>query len=187
MYAFRPALTALAALGIATLTGCAVMAPPYQATVANAEAAKQMPQSVVVGMFSVQPGLDATSISLRGNPMKSPVGGDYAAYLAEALRKELTLAGKLDPSARIELGGVLIRNDISAGGISTNNGGMQVRFTVKRDAAVRYERTLDADLSWESSFVGAIAVGKAQENYPRIVQKLIATLLADPAFMAALK
>lgn len=177
----------LATVVVTALTGCAVMAPPYQASVGNAEAAKQFPQALVVGMFSVQPGLDATSISLRGNPMKSPVGADYAAYLADALRKELTLAGKLDPSSRVEISGVLLKNDISAGGISTNSGVMQVRFTVKRDAALRYERTLDADLSWESSFVGAIAVPKAQEAYPRMVQKLIGTLFADPAFLAALK
>ena len=32
--------------------------------------------------------------------MTSPVGSDYAAYLAEALRQELALAGKLDPERR---------------------------------------------------------------------------------------
>ncbi len=170
------------------LSACAIKAPMYQPSIDNVEALKSVPNKVAVGAFKVQPGIEgATSIGLRGSPMGSPVGADYAAYLAEALRQELTLAGKLDPTSRIEIGGVLLKNDISAAGISTNSGEMQVRFTVTRDGQTRYDRTLSASLSWESSFVGAIAIPKAVESYPRIVQKLIGTLWADADFQNAIK
>lgn len=182
------ARTAAVLAAALVLSACAIKAPLYQASIDNVEAIKRVPNKMAVGAFKVQPGIEgASSIGLRGNPMASPVGSDYAAYLAEALKQELTLAGKLDATSRIEIGGVVLKNDIAAAGISTNSGEMQVRFTVMRDGQTRYDRTLAATLSWESSFVGAIAVPKAQENYPRIVQKLIGTLWADADFQNAIK
>jgi hypothetical protein len=178
---------AVSALALAALTGCGLMTPPYQASVQTAEALKTAPTPMAVGAFTVQPGLDGTSIGLRAASMKSSVGGDYAAYLAEALRKELALATRLDPNSRLEISGVLLKNDIAAAGISTNSGEMQARFLVRRDGAVRYERTLDASLSWESSFFGGVAISAAQAAYPRLAQKLIGTLVADPAFQAAIR
>lgn len=182
------ARTAVAITAAALLSACAIKAPVYQPSIDNVEALKRVPSKVAVGTFKIQPGAEgASSISLRGSPMSSPVGSDYAAYLAEALKRELVLAGKFDAASRIEIGGVLLKNDIAAGGVSTNSGEMQVRFTVTREGQSRYDRTLSTTLTWDSSFVGAIAIPKAQESYPRIVQKLISTLLADADFQNAVK
>lgn len=178
---------AIGALTLATLTGCGVMTPPYQPSVQTAEALKAAPTPLAVGAFTVRTGLDGSAIRLRADTMRSSVGSDYAAYLAEALRKELALASRLDPSSPLEISGVLLKNDISAGGISTNSGEMQATFSVRTGGVVRYERTLDASLMWDSSLFGAIAVGAAQVAYPRLAQKLIGTLVADPAFQAAIR
>jgi hypothetical protein len=187
------ASSALRAFGVlafaALLHGCALQAASYQPSIDNVEAWKKSAANPVnLGSFTVKSdATGATSIGLRGNPMSSPVGADYAAYLADALRKELTLAGKLDPKSAIEISGALLKNDIAAGGVSTNSGEIEARFVVKRDGAVRYDAVKRAEASWESSFVGAVAVPKAQQQYPLLVQQLVARLLADTQFQAALR
>ncbi|EHR72647.1 hypothetical protein BurJ1DRAFT_3844 [Burkholderiales bacterium JOSHI_001] len=178
----------LPVLCLATLlSGCALQAPRYQPSIDNVEAIKKAGVKANVGAFTVAPGATGgSSISLRGNTMSAPTG-DYAAYLADALKQELTLAGGLDLKASVEVGGVLVKNDIAAGGMSTNSGEIEARFVVRSGSQVRYDATQRVDLSWESSFVGAVAIPKAQQQYPVLVQKLIGKLLADPQFLAALR
>jgi hypothetical protein len=178
-------LLALAAL----LHGCAITAAQYSPAIDNVEAFKKVAtRPAAIGTFVVGAGLQSGStIGLRGNSMNSPVGQDYAAYLADALRQELTLAGKLDPKSGIEISGALVKNDIAAGGVSTNSGEIEARFVVKVNGAERYQGVKRAEASWESSFVGAIAIPKAQQQYPLLVQKLISQLLADAQFVSALR
>jgi hypothetical protein len=186
----RRSLRLLGALALAALaTGCAMQAPPYSPLVDNAEALRKGgAPAVAVGTFTVQPGLGgASSIGLRGASMNSPVGSDYAAYLADALQRELSLAGKLDPKSRIVITGVLLKNDIAAGGISTNSGEIEASFVVVNDGQERYRRTHRAEASWDSSFVGAVAVPRAAAQYPLLVQKLLGQLFSDAAFAAALR
>lgn len=184
----RPLLAAVA-VACALLSGCAINAPAYQPSIGNVEQLKKSaPAPVNVGSFSVRPGIEgAGSISLRGNPMASPIGGDYAAYLADALRKDLMLAGKLDPKSGIEISGQLLKNDIAAGGFSTNSGEIEARFVVRRDNLERYNVVHRATDTWESSFVGAVAIPKAQQQYPVLVQKLLGLLFGDAQFQAAIK
>lgn len=178
----------LAVMAIALLaTGCAMQAPRYQPSLDNVEALKKSSgPPVTVGAFGVQAGAGGP-IGLRGSPMSSPVGADYSAYLADALQRELTLAGKLDPKSKIEISGVLIKNDISAAGISTNSGEIEARIVVKNDGTQRFDKVKRADATWDSSFMGGIAIPKAQAQYPLIVQKLLAAIWADADFQAAVK
>ena len=164
---------ALPAVLVAVLaSGCAMQAPRYQPSIGNVELLKKAPAPVAVGAFTVQAnGAGVTSIGLRGSGMTSPVGADYAAYLAEALQQELQLAGKLDAKSKIVVSGLLLKNDISAAGFSTNSGEMEAQFTVLNDGKEQYRATKRAELSWDSSFLGGIAIPKAQQQYPLIVQK----------------
>lgn len=184
-HAFR--LVALLAAAL-FLHGCALQAPRYQPSIDNVELIKKADlQPAALGAFTLQASAGGTSISLRGNQMSSSVGADYAAYLADALRQELSLAGKLDPKSSFEISGVLLKNDIAAGGISTNSGEIEARFVVKNGGKTGYDAIKRAEASWESSFVGGIAIPKAQQQYPVLVQQLLAKLLADPQFQAALR
>jgi hypothetical protein len=54
-------------------------------------------------------------------------------------------------------------------------------------STVRYKKVHKAHHEWPSSFAGAIAIPAAQQNYHVVVQKLLASLFADPEFSAALK
>jgi hypothetical protein len=178
-----------ALLAVLALHGCALKAPAYAPSIDNVEVMKRSGmRTVALGSFTVSAGAPGgAAIGLRGSSMESPVGADYAAYLGEALRQELVLAGKLDAKSDIEIGGTLMKNDIAAGGISTNSGEIEARFVVRRAGAMRYDALKRADASWESSFVGGIAIPKAQQQYPLLVQKLLSQLLADPQFLAALR
>jgi hypothetical protein len=167
-------------------SGCAMQAPRYTVSIDNVEQIKRAASQVKVGSFTVQAGTGG-AIGLRGSPMSSSVGNDYAAYLADALQQELKLAGKLNADSKLEISGQLLKNDISAGGFSTNSGEMEARFVVTNAGTVRFEKTKRAELSWESSFLGGVAIPKAQQQYPAIVQKLLSLLWGDAEFQAALK
>lgn len=173
----------------AILQACAIPAGNFSPALDNVDALKRAAvRPSTVGVFTVRAGMEgATSIGLRGNPMSSPVGADYAAYLADAIKQELVLAGKWDPKSELSISGTLIRNDIAAGGFSTNSGEIEARFVVLRGNEQRYQATKRATASWESSFVGAVAIPKAQQQYPVLVQMLLAQLYADPEFIAALR
>jgi hypothetical protein len=192
MFHIRHARIFAAAFAVLLASGCAMQAPRYQALIDNVEVIKQAPNSVSLGGFSVQAGSPAaasggTTLSVRASPMNSPVGTDYAAYLADALSQELIVAKKLDPKSKIEISGKLVKNDISAGGFSTNSGEIEAQFVVKKDGVVRFDKAKSASLTWDSSFLGAVAIPKAQQQYPVIVQKLLSLLWGDADFQAALK
>lgn len=178
----------LALMAVALLAACSTSAPRYQPSIDNVEVLKRTSGQVGVGTFVVKAGMsNATSIGLRASSMISPVAPDYAAYLADALRQELQLAGKLDPNSGIEISGALVRNEVNAGGLSTNDATIAAQFVVKKAGTVRYDKVKEASATWESSFVGAVAIPRAQQQYPVVVQKLLATLVADTDFQAALK
>jgi len=165
-----------------------MQAPPYQPSLDNVELLKKTASPTALGSFTVQAGgPGVVAIGLRGSSMNSPVGADYAAYLAGALYQELQLAGKLNPKSNVVITGLLLKNDIAAGGLSTNSGEIEAQFTVINGGQERYRGTHRAEMSWESSLFGAVAIPKAQQQYPLLVQKLLTQLWADARFQAALK
>lgn len=186
MFLSRHILGLVAVAALLLSTGCAIKAPQYNATLDNVEQLKKARAPVKLGSFTVGSGVGG-SIGLRGSPMESPVGSDYAAYLADALQKELKLSGKLDPNSKLEISGQLLKNDIAAAGIITNSGEIEARFVVKNDGIQRYDQIKRAELNWDSSLLGAIAIPRAQQQYPLIVQKLLALLWGDAKFHEALK
>lgn len=176
-------------LSIAALaSGCSLTAPRYTASLDNVQKLKDGGIAPTkVGAFRSEPGKDnPPAISLRGSSLASPYDNSYAAYLAEALKQELSLAGKLAPDAQVEVSGALQKNDINIP-ISTGSGDITARFIVTRGGTVRYDQVKTIHDEWDSSFVGAVAIPRAQQQYPVMVQKLLTQLYADPAFMQALK
>lgn len=185
IFAFRGVV--IAAL-VMSMAGCALKAPPYEASIANVSTLKRAGQAPVrLGEFNVAANAQgATSIGIRGGSMSSPTGATYAAYLAEALKTELDMAKRLNPASSLEVMGTLLGTDIDAG-MSTGKGYIEARFLVKKDGSVKFDKTKRGEATWESSFVGAIAVPAAQKSYPQVVQNLLADLYADQDFQNALK
>lgn len=170
-------------------SGCSTMVPHYTAPVPNVEKLKNAGEyTAKVGTFdSDKNPANANPISLRGSSLVSPYNDSYASYLGEAIKQELTLAGKLNASAEVEISGVLLKNDIDATGFSMAHGDIEARFVVQKAGKVRYDQVKSVRHEWESSFVGAIAIPRAQQEYTNLVQKLLAVLYEDQSFFQALK
>lgn len=182
-------LLAAALVATAAFTGCAVKANTYQPSIANVTKLKSSgTNAIALGEFTVQSGaIGGASITLRANSMSPPDTADYAGYIANALKAELDMAKRLDPKSDIQISGVLVKNDIAAGGLSTNSGEIQARFVVRRNGKVGFDKTERVTDDWESSFAAAIAIPKAQQQYPNLVQKLLGALYADADFQAAIR
>ena len=113
------------------------------------------------------------------------VGSDYAAYVADALKQDPILAGKLDVKPATVIACALVSGDMSAGGFVTNSGEIEARFDVTRNGEQRYSQVKRADLSWESSFIAALAIPNTQQQYQLSLQTLVSLPLADGGFLAA--
>lgn len=178
------ACAALLVLG----SGCAFKAPPYQPSINNVSALKrQTTQSANVGTFvpPAQPGA-GVSIGLRGGSMTSPVGNNYADYLAAALQADLALAQRLDGKSNITISGAMLGTDMDVA-IGTATGYVEARFVVTRDGQVRFDKVKRGTHSWDSSFAAAVAVPAAQNAFPVIVQNLLSSLFSDADFQSSLQ
>ncbi len=185
----RAASLAAALVLSAFAVGCAGPAPNYAPSIDNVESLKRSgSENVNVGAFTVAADLPGgKAISLRANSMVSPVGGNFGDYIASALRQELELAKLYNAKSGLEVSGALLRNNIDAGGISTSTGQIEARFLVKREGQVRFDKVKRIEHQWESSFVGAVAIPLAVNNYPVMVQKLLGTLFTDPDFVQSMR
>lgn len=174
---------------LAVLAGCAGPAPNYAPSIDNVETLKKSGSSPVqIGSFMVDAGMPgASKLQLRAFSMQSPVGNNYADYLANALRTELDMAKLYAPQSGISLSGVLLKNNIDAGGLSTNAGQIEARFTVKRGDQIGFDKTKAVTHEWKSAFAGNVAIPLAANNYATLVQKLVDKLITDPEFVASLK
>lgn len=174
----------------AFLVGCAGPAPNYAPSIDNVETLKKIQgaPAVKTGTIAVTAGMPgAASLQLRANTMTSPVGKNYGDYIAAALRQELELAKLYNPQSGVEISGTLLKNNIDAGGISTNAGQIEARFVVTANGQVRFDKVKRIEKKWESSFVGAVAIPLAANNYPLMVQSLVAALVTDPDFVKAIR
>lgn len=170
------------------ITGCTMMAPQYSSSMQNVQKLRDSGNySVKVGEFtSINSSGNPVGISLRGSQLLSPYNNSYSNYLAEAIKQELSLSGKLSADTDMEISGVLLKNDINAA-IGTASGNIEAQFVLKKAGQKRYDQVKTVHHEWDSSFAAAIALPRAQLEYPNLVQKLLAALYADPAFLEALK
>jgi hypothetical protein len=179
----------LAALTCIFLVGCAGPAPNYAPSIDNVEKLKKADVSAAkVGVFDTKVGMqNADAIGLRAASLVSPVGKNYGDYLAAALRAELEMAKLHAPASPLEVSGRLLQNNINAGGIQTNDGVLEAQFVVKNGSELRYDKVKKITRQWDGAFAGAVAIPQAANNYPLMVQQLLAELFADPDFIRALK
>lgn len=182
------ALLAIAA--IAALTGCASVklpAPTASApTVEKLRAANLAPAAA--GSFAVAPGqpaeLDRSLSGLRGSSVTA-ASGSFSQQLKDELVAALKASGLYDEKAPIVIEGLLTDSKVDAGA-STGTGRLAARFAVTRGGKRVFDKELAVDAQWESSFVGAIAIPAAINQYGALYKALVAKLVDDPAFRAAL-
>lgn len=182
----KAALWSCVLLAGAVASGCSTVAPQYSASIENVQVLKDSGSPGAKAAAFSQDASVRDSISLRASSMNSPYG-TYGNYLSEAIKQELQMAGKLAPGANIEVSGVLLKNSINIASLSTGYGDIEARFVVKKGEIVRYDQVKTAHTEFESAFAGAIAIPRGRDEYPRLVQRLLAILYADKSFIEALK
>lgn len=187
---FRLATIAAVAAVAVQLTGCAsisMSAPqPSIANTAKLRAANLAPASV--GTFKLAANVaarDDAAVNMRGSNSVAAPGGSFSQYLGETLKAELGAAGLLDAASATVITGTLTQTELDAA-IGTGKGKLGARFVVTRGTAVQYDRELMVDAEWESSFMGAVAIPLAANNYEGLYRKLVTKLIDDAAFRSAL-
>lgn len=180
---FRLLLVAGAALAMAA---CVTAPPPrYQPGIDNTQALlRNGHASIAVGRFDAAQGVENQSLSVRGSSLTGGSDGTFAAYLREALITELKTAGQYSGQAGTSVSGTLTDNRIDAA-IKTGSADVAAHFVVTRSGAKVYDKTLAAHQTWDSSFMGAVAIPAAMRNYSAAVQKLLGMLFNDPDFAKA--
>jgi len=179
----------IVALAAFTLTACAQKMGSPQPSMSTLEAvrATDIP-AMRVGTFALAPGLPASmdrSIGSRSVSLEPPEGS-LAKYLATTLETDLRLGGKLDPNADLVLEGLLTASDLDTG-MSTGNGKLGAKFSLKRGGKSIFEKDLLVTAQWDSSFLGAVAIPEAINQYTTLYDKLAAALFADGDFKIAVK
>lgn len=177
--------TIFASILLLSVVGCANNVPMYQVAQRNVEQLKEAGvTATAVGKFDSDKNQEnANPIRLRTHPFSSPYNNSYAAYIEEALKLELALAKKLSQNSEIIISGILLKNDLDTSG----RGIVEVKFFVKNKDVVKYERVITSTIEWDSSFIGAVAIPKAANQYPELVARLLNQLYVDPKFIAAAK
>ena len=155
------------------------IAYPGQVTILAAAAATNV--ALAPGL---DPALDRTLPGLRGNTL-APAKGSWARLLRDTLEIELSAAGLYDPASSSVIAGELIESSVDAA-IGTGTARLAARFRVTRGGEQVYERALDVEARWSSSFVGAIAIPEAINQYGALYKALVAKLIDDPDFRRAL-
>jgi hypothetical protein len=168
------------------LAGCMSMpAAQYQTAVASRPLAAGAP--VAVGEARAAAEVKNDRVSLRGSPMMSSASdGSFSGYIREALIAELSASGRYSASAERSIALELLRHKVDASGFSEGSAELAVRIVVSGGNGERFEKTYEAAHNWPSSFIGAVAIPAAFDNYPTAVQKLIVVVLSDPDFQAAI-
>lgn len=187
-------LSAILVVAVALISSaCSSVAPAYSPSVENAQTLKNYGTPATVGQFTAEPSVfhgnesGFNVLRIRANSMRSPIGNTFGDYMGEALKQELLLAKLLATDSNVEISGVFLKNDISAGGFTTGTVNISVRFIVKKKGQVAYDAIKSIDDEFPTGFAAATAIPHAVQHYSVAVQKLLASLYADPAFLSALK
>ena len=167
-------------------TGCMSMqTPPYEPSINNYEKLQGGAYGkVVVDDFAVaKPELN--QISVRGSALNSSLNDSFGTYLKSALEEEFYKAGLLAKDSKCVISGTILENDIETG-MSVGSGHISANIIIKDDGNTVFDKTLTATHTWQSSFVGAVAIPRARDNYPFVVREFINKLFEDEDFKKAI-
>lgn len=179
------------ALLLGLLAGCTTIMPPPIASGQNSAALRRANlEPANVGTFKLAAGLPAAmdaqlSSGLRGSNAAAP-SGSFSQQLKDTLKAELFSAGLLDPKSKYVIEGQLTDSKVDAA-IGTGTARLAARFQVLRDGQAVFDKELAVEDSWDSSFVGAIAIPRAIERYGATYGLLVGKLLSDSDFQRSIK
>lgn len=143
-------------------------------------------EKLAVGEFKLapgaKPGIDR-SVSSRGSTA-SPKEGSFSDYLKAALTSDLKASGLYDPSAPVSIQGQLVDAQLDTG-VSTGKALISAHFQVINSGQTVFDKTLKDEHTWDSSFIGAVAIPRAFNEYQAGYTNLLDQLYKDPEFLKA--
>jgi len=171
------------------LSGCAQIplgapAPSFD-IIEKAKASRTAP--VAVGQFQIVPGVSAEidkGLNVRSNTVFSPIEGSFAQYLRQTAIADLQASGLYDTASPTTLTGLLTVSSLDVPA-DTGQAALGARFVLTRAGKTIYEKELKANASWESSFIGAVAIPAGINQYTSLYHKLVGILLDDPDYRSA--
>ncbi|WP_421837757.1 hypothetical protein [Novosphingobium sp.] len=178
---------ALIAAATACLGGCSapvVELPPSLETIRILR--NQNVPPMALGPFTPASKDVGHSISIRLGILHPPKGRNFAEFLGATFETELKAAGKLDPAAPLQLGGVLTESRASED-IKNGGGSLGARITLSRGGQPIFAKDYRAETKWHSSIIGALAIDEAFVQYNALYAALVRQALSDPELVAAAK
>ena len=175
------------AVGVLALSGCvSLQAPGYQPSIAATQGLmKDVQGSIGIDRIDAAAGVENKSLSIRGSTMSGGSDGTYSTYLHDALKSTLESAGRFDAASATRLSGTLDANDLNGANMSTGSATIGAHFVLSREHTTVFDKEVKANQQWPSSFIGAIAIPAAVQNYATTMQKLVEQLFSDPDFIKA--
>jgi hypothetical protein len=186
----RLARAAFVAVCGAALVGCAsVKMAPADASPDSVQALRSAHLvRAKTGSFVLAPGKDAsmdtTLGGLRGSEM-TPNDGTFSHDLRNVIEADLKAAGLYDAASDAVIEGRLTDSAVDAA-MGTGSGRLAAQFSVTRGGKKVYDKELKVESKWDSSFIGAVAIPTAMQQYGALYQQLAAKLFADAEFRSAL-
>lgn len=172
------------------LIGCvSVQLPQPSASISNLEKLRSSNIAPIkVGEFSLASGkpaeMDTSVGGLRGSSLK-PANSTFSQQLKDTLVVELKGAGYYDDASELIIEGELTDSKVDAA-IKLGTARLAAHFTVDKNNTRLFDKELSVEATWESSFVGAIALPKAINQYTALYKVLIGKLFDDEDFRKSL-
>lgn len=179
----------LTVVALLLICGCTLVAPSYKPDYSVLDSLKRQKLSkiAVEPVSPKDPDAAVNKISLRGiNRLESP-SKSFAQYLEDAIISDFTAANMLDQKSSLRLTILLVKNDLDISDFSYGHGTIQAQFGVDRDGTAVFTKRITEQTRFQSSFVGAIAIPMAQNEYPNLVRALLKALYNDQEFIDVLK
>jgi hypothetical protein len=145
--------------------------PQYAVSVPQVEAIRASSAAIALGTFTGE----QKSVSCRATDIVTPTGGNFADYIHDALRDELTLAG-IAPANAVPLSGILQNIDASCG-MSDGLWTIAVQIVAGNSAPV----TITVSHKFEGAFIGLTVYNNALAAFVPAVQDLLDAILKSPA------
>jgi hypothetical protein len=171
------------------VSGCASFtAPTYSPHYETVDHLKKIPiEKMAVGEVQPSdPNASVNKITLRGTTLASP-NGTFASYLESAIRSDLMEMRLYDLTSTTRIDATILKNDIDVSGFGTGYGVMEVKLMIKKKGVLAFEKNYLANTQFASSFAGAVAIPKGQNEYPNLVRALLQKIYGDPEFIDAVK
>lgn len=173
-----------------SLVGCiSVKMPEPSASIANLEKLRAANiVSAKTGSFKLatgkNPTMDRSVSGLRGSSV-TPASGSFSEQLRTQLVAELKAASLYDDQSDTIIQAELTDSQVDAA-IGTGTAKLSARFIIDQAEKRVYDKELTVESSWKSSFVGAIAIPEAINQYTALYASLIGKLFEDIDFKTAL-